>query len=213
MRNIFVIGDSISMHYGPYLQTYLKGKVGYARKEPLEGEVEKKGDIWKPVGANGGDSARVLSYLSMLKNQNKKFDILLINCGLHDIKFNIDTGTHQVEIAEYKENLPKIIEAAKSMSNGFIWVTTTDVVEDLHNQNPDKPRNFKRYSKDILLYNAAASEILGASSVPCIDLNGFTKSLNDDYADLSADGVHFKEEVKMLQAAYIAGYINAYVNK
>ncbi|MEM7108775.1 MAG: hypothetical protein AAF519_11155, partial [Bacteroidota bacterium] len=60
---IFVIGDSISIHYGPYLAQYLGTDFQYARKGD-NGEAFKNLDI--PVGANGGDSRMVLDYLREL---------------------------------------------------------------------------------------------------------------------------------------------------
>jgi len=33
LPQVFVVGDSISMHYGPYLEQFLSGKMRYARKQ------------------------------------------------------------------------------------------------------------------------------------------------------------------------------------
>ena len=57
---VYVIGDSISIQYGPHLQAYLKGTMGYARKE---GEEKALLNLDCPQGANGGDSSMVLSFL------------------------------------------------------------------------------------------------------------------------------------------------------
>ncbi|MBN1864300.1 MAG: hypothetical protein JW808_05315, partial [Victivallales bacterium] len=57
---VYVIGDSISIQYGPYLREYLRGFMEYARKE---GEAEALLNMDKPLGANGGDSSMVLSFL------------------------------------------------------------------------------------------------------------------------------------------------------
>lgn len=48
---LFVIGDSISIFYGPYLKKYVEGKFDYDRKRD-KGEAMKNLD--NPVGANGG---------------------------------------------------------------------------------------------------------------------------------------------------------------
>ena len=57
--NLYVIGDSISIHYGPYLKKQLHGVVGYARKE---GEEEARLNLDNPSGANGGDSSMVFHF-------------------------------------------------------------------------------------------------------------------------------------------------------
>jgi hypothetical protein len=53
---VYVLGDSISMHYGPYLEAYLRGVMDYARKG---GEEEAALDLEHSQGANGGDSSMV----------------------------------------------------------------------------------------------------------------------------------------------------------
>ena len=87
---LFVIGDSISIFYGPYLKKYVEGKFDYDRKRD-KGEAMKNLD--NPVGANGGDSRMVLSYLKELSaDPSFKADVLLLNCGLHDVKTDPKTG-------------------------------------------------------------------------------------------------------------------------
>lgn len=39
----------------------------------------------------------------------------------------------------------------------------------------------------------------------CIEMYDFTKTLGDD---IYSDHVHFKDEIRKLQAAFIAGYLN-----
>ena len=38
---VYVLGDSISMHYGPYLEAYLRGVMDYARKGGEEAAVRE----------------------------------------------------------------------------------------------------------------------------------------------------------------------------
>lgn len=62
LPKVFVIGDSISMQYGPDLQKFLTGKALYSRKnDTLNNKAETNLDF--PKGANGGDSKMVLTYL------------------------------------------------------------------------------------------------------------------------------------------------------
>ena len=54
---LHVVGDSISIHYGPYLQTMLTGVMTYSRKTAPDGSLDDR--------ANGGDSSMVLDYLRL----------------------------------------------------------------------------------------------------------------------------------------------------
>lgn len=198
-RNVFVIGDSISIHYGPFLKKMIKNKFNYDRKRGIHDALV---DLDNPVGANAGDSRMVLSYLREEHNKNTTYDVLLLNCGLHDIRVNRKTHEIQVEIEEYKNNLIEIIKLSKSMSNKLIWVGLTPVVDKIHNSRKE---GFLRYSKDAENYNNAALQIMKEHCVPCIDIYNFTKNLGDD---IYFDHVHYKEEVRKLQAAFIAGHLN-----
>src|SRR5690606_4561706 len=81
--SVFLIGDSISIQYGPYLEEYMQGMIEFDRKRD-DGNAEETANVIK--GANGGDSKMVLAYLkAKLEEPGFKPDYLLINCGLHDI--------------------------------------------------------------------------------------------------------------------------------
>jgi len=101
---ICIIGDSISIHYGPFLKTFLQGIMEYSRKE---GEEEALLNLDNPQGANGGDSSMVLRFLKSKVNSEDKIDadLLLVNCGLHDIRTDPKKGTRQIAIDEYSSNL------------------------------------------------------------------------------------------------------------
>jgi hypothetical protein len=84
------------------------------------------------------------------------------------------------------------------------WVRTTPVDDEQHNSNP----KFKRYSADLAEYNAAADEIMNTSGTEMIDLYTFTTRLGKGKA-LYRDHVHYHPEIEALQAAYIAGFLQA----
>ncbi len=103
---IYIVGDSISIQYGPYLESYLEGTMDYSRKGVDE---EATLNLENPQGANGGDSSMVLSFLrAKAESEGIDTDLLLVNCGLHDIKTNPETGERQVSMDEYSENLRAI---------------------------------------------------------------------------------------------------------
>ena len=198
-RKVFVIGDSASMHYGPYLKKMVEDKFQYDRKRGTEQALM---DLDKPIGANAGDSRMVLEYLEEEFKKNTRYDILLINCGLHDIRIDRFSNKVQIGLEEYKINLNKIINILKKMTNEIIWIGLTPIIDEIHNSREE---GFLRYSKDAFTYDNNATQIMSEHNIPCIDIYNFTKHLG---ADIYSDHVHFKEEVRSLQAGLIAGYLN-----
>ena len=206
-RTSFFIGDSISIRYGPWLEGYLASRVSYARKTGLNDALK---DLDVPQGANGGDSAMMLEYL--LRNGDHgeigAVDLLVVNCGLHDIKTNPESGTRQVEPDAYRSNLERILEVAQPLCPRFVWVSTTPCIDAIHNS---RSTAFHRFRADVELYNQIATEVMSSHGVPVIDLFGLTVALETDLGDgIYEDHVHFVPEVRRLQAAHIAGWVDAY---
>lgn len=199
MKKLYIIGDSISIQYGPYLQQALQGIMHYARKE---GEAEALLNLDNPQGANGGDSSMVLAFLQGMAQQGGiDADLLLVNCGLHDIKTNPQTGQCQVAIDRYAENLRAIVNLVATMQPMLVWIRTTPCDERVHNQ---PHLAFHRFAADGDAYNRIADEIMRAASIPIIDLYTFTRNLGPD---LYCDHVHFHEAVRAQQAAFLASWL------
>lgn len=199
MKQLFVLGDSISIQYGPYLRKMLDGRYRYDRKR---GEEEALADLDRPVGANGGDSGMVLDYLGRERDKQVRYDVLLLNCGLHDIKTDPVSGRKQVSPVAYRDNLEEIARIAREMAQAPVWVRTTDAVEQIHNV---RSTSIYRYHDDVVAYNAIADEVMSAHEVPIIDLYTFTRCFG---TNAFSDHVHYTEEVQCLQAAYIAGHLD-----
>ena len=203
--NIFVIGDSISIHYGPELEAALRGSgIGYARKTGMEA-AEKNLD--QALGANGGDSSMVLAYLrhGLREGSAITADTLLINCGLHDIKTDPATGARQVPLEAYRENLEAIVAlVTQTMKRRLVWIRTTPCDERIHNV---RCSSFHRFAADCEAYNRAADAIMAAHRVPVIDL--FTFTVNQG-ADVFCDHVHFHPHIRSRQAAFIAGWLQGF---
>jgi hypothetical protein len=145
----------------------------------------------------------VLDYLQTERDGHVRYDILLVNCGLHDIKTHPYTGVKQIPLEQYRANLEKIARFAREMAQTFIWIRTTDAVEDIHNTEMS---TIFRFHQDVLAYNAIADEVMRAHGVPLIDLYTFTRCFG---ISAFCDHVHYTDEVRALQAAYIAGYLEA----
>ena len=202
-QRLFVIGDSISLHYGPYLERFVAGRYAYTRKTA---ESEARLHLDNPMGENGGDSSLVLAYLAgLLASDALAADLLLVNCGLHDIKTDPATGRKQVGSDDYRRNLEAIVNLTRRVNVPLVWVRTTPCDERIHNNRPDVA--FHRFAADCAAYNAVADRVMGAAEIPCIDLHSFTASLG---ADLYCDHIHFHEQIREKQAAYIAGWLEAY---
>ena len=97
MKTLHVVSDTISVHYGPYLQLYLSEYYDYSRKE------KKIGRLDNPEGPNGRDSDTVFAYLNKAILEEMYWDVLVLNCGLHDIR-SID-GQRQTHIEDYIKKL------------------------------------------------------------------------------------------------------------
>jgi hypothetical protein len=201
LPKVFVIGDSISMHYGPYLEKSLSGFFTYDRKKGNDTSLDN------PNGANGGDSNMVVSYLKELKeNPHFKTDYLLINCGLHDIKRNTENSEPQVSLEQYSKNLYEIVSISKELDAKLIWINSTPVVDSVHNSKV----NFKRYNEDLIKYNLISNEIMTKMKIQIIDIYTFTiKFIPDRYID----HVHYNNEVRQKQADFIAGNLVKIVNE
>lgn len=196
---IYVLGDSISIQYGPYLQSDLRGVMDYARKE---GDEEAMLNLDRPAGANGGDSSMVLEFLAGKAGRGGiDADLLLLNCGLHDIKTNPATGAKQVPLPQYESNLRAILRVVSDMRCKLVWIRTTPCDESVHNTGRT---DFHRYAADVASYNAVADRIMAEAGVPSIDLHTFTANLGPS---LYCDHVHFHEAIREKQAAYIAGWL------
>ena len=196
---LYVLGDSISIHYGPYLQACLKGVMEYSRKE---GEEEALLNLDNPQGANGGDSSMVLAFLkAKARAGGIDADILLLNCGLHDIKTDPQSGRKQVPIGQYESNLNAIVETVRGLKPKLIWIRMTLFDDATHNR---AGLNFCRYAADCIEYNRVADRVMNEEGVPVIDLCAFTANLG---RDIYCDHVHFIEPVREKQAAYIAGWL------
>ena len=203
--SVFIIGDSISMQYGPYLEAYLQGWCRYLRKtENTHAQEEEDLDV--PSGPNGGDSSMVRRYLQH-RAQSKPIntELMLVNCGLHDIKRDPETAAIQVPLDTYQENLLGIIDSAKKMTPQLVWIRTTPCDDAIHNQ---RNKQFYRYAKDCRAYNDAADAIMCREGIPEIDLFTLTNNLGPTSY---IDHVHFTEEVRQIQAAFIAGWLHSYI--
>lgn len=203
-KKLFLLGDSISLQYKPYLQQLLNGKFKIELKSS-DSSAFRNLDI--PVGANGGDSRMVFNFLKQkTKETGFKPDVVLLNCGLHDVKRDHLTQKIAVEEKEYRNNLEGIYKLISDKKIPLIWIRTTGIIDSIHRKN----KGFDRYLKDIEKYNSIADEVFSGHQVPEIDLFGFTALQG---SKRFIDHAHYIPEVKALQAAYIAGFLDLWTTE
>lgn len=197
LPSLFWLGDSISVHYYPYLAKYLEG---VASLEVRSGYREAVENINHPLGSNCGDSSMVLAFLeTLLARPDFRAQWIVFNCGLHDIKTDPSTGLRQVDTVDYTDNLGKIINLILAHKKFPVWITTTPVDDAQHHQHCPE---VSRFQKDVDTYNALAQNIMVEHSVPVFDLHGFTARVEEE---LYMDHVHYTDHVRKLQAAYLTG--------
>ena len=68
MRKMLLLGDSISLHYGTYLNEYLKHEFEIHSKPGKEEALKK---IDSAIGGNGGDSSMVLEYIKERQKEKR----------------------------------------------------------------------------------------------------------------------------------------------
>ncbi len=199
--SILLIGDSIAFHYQPYLKCYLGDQIDLRTKQGYREALE---DLNHPRGANCGDSSQVLAFLTgLFQHAELRPNIVLFNCGLHDIKMDPSTEQLQVEPEAYRRNLEGILAVAKNHAIRPLWITTTPVDDFRHRRF--SPEVLRR-EREVIRYNAIAAELMEANEVATADLHRFTRSLE---GDIYTDHVHYTEEVRRLQAGYLAGWLRA----
>lgn len=204
MKTVLSLGDSIAFGYRKHLIAALgDGFEVFSKK----GDAEAAKDLNIPVGANMGDSRGTLTYLRFAaENGLLDRDFITINCGLHDIKFNLDTGEIQVGIEEYESNLNEIALILKATGAKVWFVNSTPVYDHVHN-TPERiviNRNIVRYARDLQAYNAVAEKVMAKHQIPVIDLYSFTLAFGEEAV---RDHVHYYPEYEEKQGKYIAGLI------
>lgn len=200
MKRVYVIGDSISLHYGEYFADAIFNTFTYVQRKNVQEALD---NINMAVGGNGGDSSRVLN---LVKKQAEEgtldiIDILLFNCGLHDIKRHPPKGELQVEADLYEKNLCEIIEIIKTHGVSPIFLTTTPVNDEIHHSYLEINNGIERFNDDVVNYNKIAVRVMEKYKVPIIDLYSYTLDFGEKAYD---DHVHYTSEVRKLQAEFIA---------
>ncbi len=171
---VFIIGDSISMGYTPFVRKELEGRARVARHE-----------------GNGGDSNNVLSNLGTLwlPALGEEPALIHANAGLHDLRFWTEREEYQVTLESYAKNMAILARKLAATGAKVVWATTTPVIDGAPNMSKDFPRK----NSDVEAYNAAAVEAMTAAGIEVDDLYSLVEEAGREKL-VTPDGVHFTED-------------------
>jgi acyl-CoA thioesterase-1 len=145
LPRLLLIGDSISIGYTLEVRRLLAGEANVHR-----------------IPVNGGPTTRGLAELDSWLGTNR-WNVIHFNWGLHDLK--LTNGLHQVELAQYEQNLRQLVQRLKATGAKLIWASTTPV--------PEGKLNPPRRASDVPRYNETALRVMKEFNVTVNDLHSF----------------------------------------
>ena len=189
LPQVFIIGDSISIGYTPFVQEALAGRAVVSRP---------------PQNCNGTRMGveRLDDWVG-----DTKYDLIHFNFGLHDMK-HVDPVTGkgslnphdpvQSEPEVYKSNLEVIVNRLKPTGAKLVFANTTSV--------PEISGLVLREPVRLMKYNRVAEKVMRRHRVPVNDL--FEYSLSIVEAHQKPNDVHFTNEGYRLLGNRVAAAIS-----
>ena len=189
MKKVLLIGDSIRGSYQAVVKT----------------ELQDVAEVSGPA-ENGGTSRNVRQHLEEWAFR-EDFDLVHVNCGLHDIKRPLDDHDDiEITLDEYEDNVLNILQRLKNRGLLVVWATTTPV----HGERHHATKGFDRWEADVDTYNAAALKIATELEVPVNDLFAVVTAAGKDDL-LTSDGVHYTAEGSTLLGKAVAEFIKGQI--
>jgi predicted Abi (CAAX) family protease len=169
VKNVLIIGDSISIGYTPFIQKALLPDINVEHNP-----------------GNGGSTVRGLENIERWLG-DRQWDVILFNFGLHDLvhkdslnKYDVN-GKISVSLDDYQKNLNLIVARLRETTATLIFVNTTTVPENSAGRKTEDPAK----------YNAAALEVMKKNGVEVVDL--YTSSLTIHPQNSKPGNVHYTE--------------------
>jgi isoamyl acetate esterase len=183
---VALIGDSIRMNAEPFVRDRLPQRFRLT-SPPVNCEsshkvAEQIGE-WVPRG---------------------EFDLVHINCGLHDIRYDPGRDRPVSSPQEYEANLRKIFAHLAASGAAVVWATSTPIDEAMHNGN--KPS--RRFRSDLLAYNRLSASLARSFGFRIHDLHDLLSQAPLESL-LLPDGVHYNRTGNALIGQHIADAIQA----
>lgn len=187
LPHVVLVGDSIRLDYQDAVRQQLAG-IAHVDGPP----------------DNGGDSRHLLAHLPRWLAAHGA-DLVVVNCGLHDIKRARDAGGTAVPLDEYEANVIRILAIIREQARALpVWATTTPVIDAWHAAH----KAFDRRDTDVIAYNAAALRAAQAQGAAICDLNAVV-TRGGPASLLRPDGVHFLPAGSALLGAAVAACVTA----
>ncbi|MEJ8844076.1 SGNH/GDSL hydrolase family protein [Lacibacter sp. H375] len=185
-KKLLVIGDSISIGYTPFLEKSLAPEILVTHNP-----------------GNGGSTVRGVQSVEKWLD-NRQWDVILFNFGLHDLvykdsanKYDVVNGKVSVSLEEYRRNLETIVGILRETTAKLYFVTTTTVPQNSAGRKVEDPAK----------YNAVALEVMKKNGIEVIDL--YSASLTIHPQNSKPGNVHYTPEGYELLASYISKVIKA----
>lgn len=165
---VLLAGDSISMGYGPVVAS----------------RIGDRYDV-SILPANGGTSANLLAHVEdWFAAPN--FDLIHVNCGLHDLGRERDKTGPRVDLRTYEANLRELFRRLRAETRSHLaWATTTPVIDERHAARKD----FDRYEKDVTAFNRVGVRVASEAGLPVHDLHAVVVGAGAEGC-IGEDGVH-----------------------
>ena len=154
-KSHLILGDSISMQYGAYLNND-------------QYEIQRAKNYNKSNAQNCRYTEFGVEHIDRWLDQNGvgfKWNLITFNWGLHDLQ--------RYSIEEYKSNLRILVAKIKARSNRAIFITTSAVV-DGHTIRTDA---------DSVLYNEAALEVMEETNTEVFDMYAVSSTIKHEIYD------------------------------
>ena len=170
VKNVLIIGDSISIGYTPFIQKALAPDINVEHNP-----------------GNGGSTVRGVENIEKWIG-DKEWDVILFNFGLHDLVHkdslnNYDVnGKVSVTLDEYKKNLNQIVARLTETTATLVFVNTTMVPENSAGRKAEDPAK----------YNTVASEVMRGNGIRVVDL--YSASLLIHPKNSKPGNVHYTEK-------------------
>ncbi len=196
LPNVFIYGDSISIHYTEYVRASLEGKASVYR-------LHKNGNSSDKFIRNMETFKETMFQPNLEGGWDFSWDVIHFNVGLHDFKYMVGkkrdkvNGTQVSPPEVYKENLEKIIAYLKTNypNAKLIFATTTPV--------PDGEAG--RIEGDAIRYNELALKVLEKhKDIIVNDLYTVSVPVQKEH---SQGDVHYKPEGSRIQGIEVAKVI------
>jgi lysophospholipase L1-like esterase len=180
VRNVLIIGDSISIGYTPFVEKALA-----------------PGILVSHNPGNGGSTIRGVDSLEVWLN-HQEWDMIVFNFGLHDLvykdeqkKYDVVNGKISVSLEEYRKNLEIIVAKLKETTAKLLFVTTTVVPENSAGRKVEDPAK----------YNEVAKAVMKKNGIAVVDL--YTASLSIHPQNSKPGNVHYTDKGYELLADHL----------